>query len=229
MPNRAIFSPFFVFNAKHAKLTQKNAKTLFFFSDLSRKFSVFRVKMPIVHFRSCHLVNIPERRVLGEGRFVRLVAEGHWEWAERVNISGAVMIVALTESRELVLVEQYRIPLHARVIELPAGLAGDSAAPAGETLVTAARRELTEETGYQADDWEHLVEGPTSAGMTSETYSVFLARNARRVGPGGGDANENIQVHVVPIDRVEAWLAKRRREGVLVDPRVYLGLYFATR
>lgn len=170
-----------------------------------------------------------ERRVLGEGRFVRLVAEGHWEWAERLNISGAVMIVAVTEARELVMVEQYRIPLHARVIELPAGLAGDEAAHAGEPLAHAARRELVEETGYEADTLEHLVDGPTSAGMTSETYSVFLARNVRRTGLGGGDAHEAIQVHVVPLDAVEQWLAQRRREGVEVDPRVYLGLYFASR
>ena len=172
------------------------------------------------------------RRVLGEGRFVRLLAEGRWEWAERVNCSGAVLIVARTDSHELVMVEQYRTALHAQVIELPAGLAGDSAAPSNdEPLIAAARRELLEETGYEADvaDWEPLVAGPTSAGMTSETYSMFLARNARRVGPGGGDEHENIQVHVVPLDQVETWLTQRRRDGVLVDPRVYLGLYFATR
>ena len=175
-------------------------------------------------------MNVPgERRVLGEGRFVRLVAEGHWEWADRLNISGAVMIVAVTEASELVMVEQYRIPLHSRVVELPAGLAGDEAAPAGEPLAGAARRELVEETGFDADQMEYLIDGPTSAGMTSETYSVFLARNVRRVGPGGGDDHEDIQVHVVPLDAVEEWLAQRRREGVLVDPRVYLGLYFATR
>jgi ADP-ribose pyrophosphatase len=158
---------------------------------------------------------------------VRLVKEGHWEWTERLNISGAVMIVALTEAHELVMVEQYRIPLHARVIELPAGLAGDEAATADEPLATAASRELVEETGFEAERLEYLIDGPTSAGMTSETYSMFLARNVRRVGPGGGDAHEDIQVHVVPLERVEQWLADRRREGVLVDPRVYLGLYFA--
>jgi len=170
-----------------------------------------------------------QRRVLGEGRFVRLVVEGHWEWTERLNISGAVMIAALTEARELVLVEQYRIPLHTRVIELPAGLAGDEASNAGEPLVNAARRELVEETGYEADVIEYITDGPTSAGMTSETYSLFLARDVRRVGSGGGDAHEDIQVHVVPVDAVEEWLVQRRREGVLVDPRVYLGLFFAAR
>ena len=175
-------------------------------------------------------MNVPgQRRVLGEGRFVRLVAEDHWEWTERLNISGAVMIVAVTEARELVMVEQYRIPLHARVIELPAGLAGDGPATAGEPLANAAHRELVEETGYEADAMEYLADGPTSAGMTSETYSVFLARNVRRVGPGGGDDREDIQVHVMPLDGVEQWLAQRRRQGVLVDPRVYLGLYFAAR
>ena len=54
-----------------------------------------------------------ERRILAEGKFLRLVAGNGWEWVERVNTSGAVVIVAVTEDRQLVLVEQFRVPLDA--------------------------------------------------------------------------------------------------------------------
>lgn len=169
------------------------------------------------------------RRVLAEGRFARLVAANGWEWVERTNASGAVVIVAVTADRELVLVEQYRIPLGRRVIELPAGLVGDGAGDEHELLVEAAQRELREETGYDAAQWEHLLEGPSSAGLATEVYAMFLARQAQRVGPGGGDHFEDIQVHVVPLEQAEMWLEAKRQHGLMVDPKVYAGLYFVGR
>jgi ADP-ribose pyrophosphatase len=128
-----------------------------------------------------------------------------------------------------VLVEQFRIPLGRRVIELPAGLVGDGAGDPLEGLVEAAQRELLEETGYQADRLEYLAEGPSSAGLAAEVYALFLARDARRIGPGGGDSCEDIQVHLVRLEDADVWLAERRRAGVMVDPKVYAGLYFAAR
>jgi ADP-ribose pyrophosphatase len=166
-------------------------------------------------------------RVLAEGRFARLVAQNGWEWVERTNTSGAVVIVAVTDDRRLILVEQYRIPLGCEVIELPAGLAGDAPGTEQEALTEAARRELLEETGYEAAKIEFLVSGPSSAGLTNEVYSMFLAADAHRVASGGGDASESIAVHVVPLDEVEGWLEQQRSKGVAVDPRVYAGLYFA--
>ena len=171
--------------------------------------------------------NNEPRRVLCEGRFARLVAQNGWEWVERTNTSGAVVIVAVTPDRQLVLVEQYRIPLARRVVELPAGLAGDAADSRHEELAEAAHRELLEETGFEAADLHFLAEGPSSAGLTDEVYAMFLARDVRRVGPGGGDAAEEIQVHLVPLDQADAWLGQRRTSGVMVDPKVYAGLYFA--
>ncbi len=169
------------------------------------------------------------RQVLGEGRFARLVSQFGWEWAERINTSAAVIIAALTEQRQLVLIEQYRIPLGRRVIELPAGLVGDLAENKEEDFVEAARRELLEETGYEAASFERLLDGPSSAGLTNEVYTLLLARNARKIAPGGGDATEDIQVHIVPLDKVEAWLDAKRREGTMVSPKIYSALYFAER
>jgi ADP-ribose pyrophosphatase len=169
------------------------------------------------------------RRVLAEGRFARLVAQDGWEWVERVNASGAVVIVAFTDDGRLVLVEQHRIPLGRRVVELPAGLVGDRPGESREGLAEAARRELLEETGYSSECLEYLAEGPSSAGLASEVYALFLARDARRVGLGGGDSCENIQVHLVLPEDAEAWFDAKRRAGVMVDPKVYAGLYFAAR
>ncbi len=169
-----------------------------------------------------------EPRVLGEGRFTRLLSYRGWEWVERTSVKAAVVIVAISERRQLLLVEQYRIPLARRVIELPAGLVGDLAENRQEGLEEAACRELLEETGYEAGGFEFLLEGPTSPGLANEVYTMLLARDVRKVAPGGGDASENIQVHVVPLDQVETWLESKRREGVMVSPKIYSGLYFVT-
>ena len=168
-------------------------------------------------------------RILAEGRFARLLSHRGWEWVERTNTSAAVVIAAVTAERQLVLIEQYRIPLGRRVIELPAGLVGDVAESKGEGLMEAARRELLEETGYVAATIDHLLDGPSSSGLTNEVFTLLLARNARQVGPGGGDATEDIQVHVVPLDAIDAWLESKRREGFMISPKIYAALYFATK
>ncbi len=164
-----------------------------------------------------------ERRVLREGKYLRLVAQSGWEWVERVNASGAAVIAAMTEDKRLILVEQYRIPVHTRVLDLPAGLVGDDSGAAGEETIDAARRELFEETGYEGEDWQFALSGPASPGLSTEIYSLFLVRDAKKTGPGGGDARENIEVHAVPLDELDGWLDARRQSGVLIDPKIYLG------
>jgi ADP-ribose pyrophosphatase len=172
--------------------------------------------------------NRDDLQVLAEGRFLRVLRRSGWEWVERTNTSGAVVIAAITTERQLVLIEQYRIPLDSRVIELPAGLVGDTAESEDEKLVEAARRELLEETGYAARDIECLFDGPSSSGLTNETFTLVLAKDVQKVGCGGGDATENIRVHVVPLAEVEAWLASKRQDGFLVSPKIYAALYFIT-
>jgi ADP-ribose pyrophosphatase len=168
-----------------------------------------------------------ELHILAEGKFVRLVKRGRWEWAERTNCSSAVVIVPVTREKELVFIEQYRPPIGANVIEFPAGLVGDEPDMSGEELLTAARRELTEETGFASDHWQFLLEGPSSPGLTNEAYAMFLATDAYRVGDGGGDETEEIAIHLVPLEKAEVWLREKRNAGTPVDPKVYAGLYFA--
>jgi ADP-ribose pyrophosphatase len=133
----------------------------------------------------------------------------------------------VTDDGKLVLVEQTRAPVGRPVIELPAGLVGDSPGRADEALAVAARRELLEETGYEARDMTLLVEGAPSAGLTSETIVLFLATGLRKVGPGGGDSTEDIKVHEVPLARAREWLSAQADRGAVIDLKVYAGLYFA--
>ncbi len=166
--------------------------------------------------------------VLAEGRFVRLVRKGSWEYVQRRRVSGTVGIVAVTEEGKLILIEQYRPPVGKWVIEIPAGLAGDTAGREQEAMAEAAGRELLEETGYESQEMIYITEGAGLPGLTDETTAVYLARGLKKVGPGGGDDSESIRVHEVPLGQVPAWLDRMRRTGRMIDLRVYAGLYFAT-
>ncbi|MEW6159652.1 MAG: NUDIX hydrolase [Verrucomicrobiota bacterium] len=160
------------------------------------------------------------------GQHLRIRRNGRWEYAERTKATGAAVIVALTDDRKLVLIEQFRIPVQARVIELPAGLCGDVEGEEKEALAMAARRELFEETGFEAAHFQMLTSGPPSAGMSSEIVTFFLAEKLSRKHSGGGEGHEEIVVHEVSLGQVEHWLAEKEKQGLLVDPKVYCGLYF---
>ena len=168
-------------------------------------------------------------KVLKEGKHIRLVESNGWEFAERLNISGIVSIVAMTNDCEIVLVEQFRPPVNKRVIELPAGLAGDMPHYNQEDLISAAKRELLEETGYLAEKMSYLTEGPPSGGIVSEIVTYFKAINLSKVGSGGGDISEDIRVHEIALESVDSWLNTKLHQGLLIDPKVYLGLYFANK
>ena len=163
---------------------------------------------------------------LHTGRHLSLVCHGHWEFATRHGASGVVGLVAVTSDAKMVLVEQTRPPLGTRVIELPAGLAGDIVGEESESLATAARRELLEETGYEARDVRLLTEGPSSAGLTDEMISFFLMSGLTKTGAGGGDASEDIVVHEVPLSEMPEWLEEHRRKGWAIDPKIYVGLFW---
>jgi nicotinamidase/pyrazinamidase len=164
---------------------------------------------------------------LWEGRHLSFVSKGHWEYVTRTKVSGVVGIVALTQDRRIILVEQYRLPVQASVIEIPAGLAGDLDGSEDEPLVEAAKRELLEETGYRAEKWTLLTAGCTSPGLTDESITMFLAEKLEKVESGGGDASESIEVLEVPLGDLASWLAAKQQSGVLIDLKLYAALYFA--
>ena len=169
-----------------------------------------------------------EARTVYEGKYLRMVVRGHWEYVERTHADGmAVIIIAVTPGGDVLFVEQYRVPLQARTIEMPAGLVGDD--HASDTLEEAARRELIEETGWQAARVQVLLTGPTSSGMSGERIAFVRATQLTRVGAGGGVGGEDITVHAVPRNEAPAWLMARAREGFEVDLKLWAGLWMIDR
>lgn len=167
-------------------------------------------------------------KTLHSGRYLSLVSRDGWEYATRENASGVAVLIAVTDADEIVLVEQHRVPLDAAVVELPAGLVGDGD-NGDEPMLDAAGRELIEETGFAAAHLEIAMAGPTSAGLSDEMVTFVQATGLTRVGEGGGVDDEDITVHVVPMDKVHDWLEARRAAGTIIEPKVYTGLYWAQR
>lgn len=167
------------------------------------------------------------KKILYEGTFLKLLRATYtdsrgfpreWEFIERVNCKGIVAIVPVTDTHEVLLIRQFRPPLNRHVIEFPAGI-NDK----GETMAEAARRELREETGYQAGRMIFLTEGPLSSGASGEVLSVYLAMNLEFKGIIERDETEDIEVIKIPIDILPERLSAFRSQGDFVDLKI-LGL-----
>lgn len=167
-----------------------------------------------------------QTQTLCNGRWLRLMRRGRWEYAERTNPGGGVIIIALTADDKVLFVEQWREAVHSKTIEMPAGLVGDLAASPDESAVAAAHREILEETGYRAGRIEFLMSGPSSAGMSNEMIAFVRAYDLTREHAGGGDHTEDIVLHEVPRSEAPTWLLAKMREGYSIDPKLFAGLYF---
>ena len=161
--------------------------------------------------------------IVGTGRHLQLVRTGRWEFVRRTKASGVVIVVAITPNQEILFVKQMRPAVEANVIEFPAGLAGDI--DSTEPLANAAQRELVEETGYRAGVLRQVFQGPSSAGLTDETVSIFVADDLVREAAGGGVEGEDITNFTIPLSQVDDWLSEQQQSGTLVGARVYSGLY----
>jgi ADP-ribose pyrophosphatase len=159
-----------------------------------------------------------------DGKHLLVLERDNWQYVERKKGKEAVAVVAETDDGELILTEQFRKPLNARVIDFPAGLVGDGEGSSDPEET--AKRELEEETGYTCDSVELIAKGPTSPGITSEIVSVYRARGVRKTGEGGGVGGESITVHRVPRRQIQDWLREKRDQGVVTDLK--LALYLTT-
>lgn len=166
-------------------------------------------------------------RILYAGRYLEFVERNGWEMVLRRH--PVVALMAWTPDDELLLVEQYRIPVGRRTIELPAGLAGDSTEHSQESLLDAAGRELEEETGWRAGRLEAVMDCPSSAGLSDETITFVAAHDLVRTGPGGGDDSEDIRVHAIAGDTIDEWLANQHEAGLGIDSKIYTALYLRSR
>lgn len=161
---------------------------------------------------------------LFESKWLGLYRIGRWDFARRPHSDQCVGILAITDSEEVVLIEQFRIPIGKRVVEIPAGLVGDEPEFVGESLASTANRELIEETGYSAENIRLVVSSPTSAGMTSEYSNLFHATGLTRVGEGGGVGAEDIAIHHVPLNELRSFLKEKEASGIAIDFKIHAAI-----
>jgi ADP-ribose pyrophosphatase len=160
-----------------------------------------------------------EEEIVWAGNYIVTKRRGRWEYVGRARGIGAAVILAV-EDGHVLLVEQWRVPLQRRCLELPAGLVGDETE--GEAVATSAARELEEETGWRAARIEIVGEFASSPGMVSETFTLVTAHGLTRVSDGGGVPGEDITVHRVALDAVATFVAAKRTEGCAIDVKLLL-------
>jgi ADP-ribose pyrophosphatase len=126
---------------------------------------------------------------------------------EVIRHPGAVAVLALDDQGRVLLIRQYRHPIHTRAWEIPAGLLDKP----GEPALLAAQRELAEEADLAAATWNVLADFQNSPGGSDETIRVFLARDVSAVPAFAREDEEaDIEVRWVPLDDVvDAVLARR--------------------
>ena len=166
-----------------------------------------------------NLDDLPPPQLMWEGKFVRALKRGKWEYASRARDIRAVVILAEYEGR-LILVDQPRAGPDCRCVELPAGLVGDI--DPNETIESTAIKELEEETGFTAERVERLGEFYSSPGMLAESFTLVRVHGVRKIGEGGGDDSEDINVHLVARADIPNFLEQKRAEGFGMDVKLLL-------
>ena len=166
-----------------------------------------------------NLDDLPAAEVMWAGKFVRAIRRGKWEYVSRANNVSAVVILAEFEGK-VILIEQPRVPLGERCLELPAGLVGDTNPDA--TVEGTAIKELEEETGFTAERVERLGDFYSSPGILAEGFTLVRAHGVRKIGEGGGDENEDIIVHLVPRSDIPNFIEQKRAEGYGIDVKLLI-------
>jgi ADP-ribose pyrophosphatase len=158
-----------------------------------------------------------------QGKYISALKRGRWEFVSRTGSTNAVVIVAEHEGK-VILIEQFRVPVGGRCLELPAGLVGDEDEHA--TVEGTAVKELEEETGFTCERVERLGDFHSSPGMVAESFTLVRAHGVRKVGEGGGTEHEEIDVFLVPRAEIPAFVSSRREQGVAVDVKLLNFLNF---
>ena len=158
-----------------------------------------------------------------QGKYISVCKRGRWEYVSRTGSTNAVVILAEHDGK-IILIEQYRVPVGARCLELPAGLVGDEDKDA--TVDDTAVKELEEETGFTCERVERLGEFHSSPGMVAESFTLVRAHGIRKVGKGGGNEHEDIAVHLVAREDIPEFVQRRREAGTSIDVKLLFFLDF---
>jgi ADP-ribose pyrophosphatase len=138
---------------------------------------------------------------------------------EYIRHPGASSIIALTPEREVVLLRQFRYPMHRAFIEFPAGKIDK-----GEEPFDTAKRELLEETGYVAQEWRELTTIHNAIGYADERIVLYLAEGLS-LGTQKLDEHEFVEVFTAPLDELMAWIAA----GEVTDVKTVIGAFFVQK
>ncbi|HRV81812.1 MAG TPA: NUDIX hydrolase, partial [Planctomycetota bacterium] len=159
---------------------------------------------------------------LFETHWIRMLRIGHWDYVVRPQSENCVGILAITPEDEIVLIEQFRIPLQKRVIEIPAGIVGDEPEHLGESLADTARRELLEETGYRAGSLHALPGFYPTGGISAHYAHAFWAKDCVWQQPTQHEDAEQIFVRLFSRGEIEALLdAGRLADAFTALPLLY--------
>lgn len=148
------------------------------------------------------------------------MSDEHYAKRTVVTHPGAVVVLALNDRDQVLMIKQYRHPVGRELWELPAGLRDVD----GEPVVQTAQRELLEETGWQAGDWRTLVDYYTSPGFTDERIRVFLARDLSQAagagghGAGAGDKAPDEETYIVT-----EWVPLREAVRLALSGKLHSG------
>ena len=139
---------------------------------------------------------------------------------EVIRHIGAVCVIPVLDNGDVIMERQYRYPLDRVILEIPAGKL-DSA---GENRLSAIKRELSEETGYTADEWTEIGDFHPAPAYSDEFITMYLARKLRK-GDRHLDADEFLDVCTIPLkDLVEDVMA-----GKISDAKTQVCILKAAR
>lgn len=160
-----------------------------------------------------------------EGKMIKLrvdtvsLPNGESATREVIEHPGAVAVVALTDQNELLMVRQYRHPTGEILLEIPAGKRD-----LGESPLVCARRELEEETGYRAQQWQILFSYFTTPGFSDELLYIATASELEP-GVPHTDEEEFIEVVTVPVDEALRMVYR----GEIKDAKTIIGILVLNR
>ncbi len=129
---------------------------------------------------------------------------------------GAVVILPVFENGDILLERQHRYPLHRDFIEFPAGKID-----ADEDDLNCGKRELLEETGYEANDWMHVTTLYPCIGYANERLEFYRAQQLVHVGHAR-DADEFMEVMRIPFGEAMDWL----KRGKICETKTVVGLFW---
>ena len=141
-----------------------------------------------------------------------------------VELPPSVVVMGITVDQEVILVKQYRHPIHEELLELPGGFIDE-----GESPHVAARREMMEETGYEFDHFHYLGMSAANPGVLNNFSHFFLATGGRKTSGQTLDHNEEIEVIRMPVEDVRVKLFHQEFRQSLHALCLFYGFEYLSR